>query len=368
MKDCTGHKEFAAVICSWFAANRRDLPWRRTYDPYHVWISEVMLQQTQMDRAVEYFKVWMERFPDAATLAGAPEQTVLKAWEGLGYYSRARNILKAAAVLVAEHGGRLPAEFDALRGLPGIGPYTAGAIMSIAYDRPYVVADANVERLFARLGDVGSPMKEKVARRDLETTLAAMLQTKGVSPREFNQGLMEFGALVCTPQNPGCGECPVRRFCRAFAAGTVALRPVKRKKEQRIDIVMSCAIVEDKGKLFIQQRMSDDIWGGLWEFPGGRLKDGESPLEAARRELYEETELRAVDFRPFATVIHHYTRYRVTLHSFICALDGKAGPKLHAAQQYRWVPLEGLSEYAFPSGHRQLIAKMMASPSRQSSS
>jgi A/G-specific adenine glycosylase len=150
----------------------------------------------------------------------------------------------------------------------------------------------------------------------------------------------------------------VRRHCQALAAGTVSKRPVKKKKQQTIEIIMSCAIIEHEDKLFIQQRRDDDVWGGLWEFPGGRIKNGESAADAARRELYEETEMRIVDLMPFATVTHYYTRYRVILHSFFCAAENGSKPKLHAAQQYRWVPLEGLSRYAFPSGHRQLIAGM----------
>jgi A/G-specific adenine glycosylase len=315
-----------------------------------------MLQQTQMERGVEYFNRWMERFPDIRSLADASEQEVLKAWEGLGYYSRARNIVKAAVLIVEQYDGLLPDEYDQLLALPGIGPYTAGAILSIAFDRPCPVIDANVERLFARLGDVDTPMKEKAVHGNLRELLENMLCN--VSPRDFNQGLMEFGALICTPKNPDCADCPVRQHCRALVAGTIGERPVKKKKPQTVDIIMACAIIEHEGKFFIQQRRDDDVWGGLWEFPGGRLKDGESPADAAGREVFEETEMMIADLVPFDTVTHCYTRYRVTLHSFFCVTDHGAKPELHAAQQYRWVSLVGLSRYAFPSGHRQLIARM----------
>jgi len=344
------------ALLAWFGANRRDLPWRRTYDPYHVWISEIMLQQTQMERGVEYFNRWIALFPDIRALAAADELTVFKAWEGLGYYSRVRNIRKAAGVLVGEHDGRVPDDYDTLLGLPGIGPYTAAAIMSIAFDRAFPLVDANVARVFARLQDIDRPMKERGVQRELHELLKEMLSD--VSPRDFNQALMELGALVCTPRNPDCGGCPVRAYCEALQAGTVAERPVNSGRVERIDIVMACAIVEHQGRIFIQQRQEDDIWGGLWEFPGGRLKDGEEPEEAAVRELFEETELRAVNLRPFRTVIHHYTRYRVTLHSFCCSLRGKVDPRLHAAQQWSWVAPEELEQYPFPAGHRQLIAAL----------
>ena len=351
--DC---QPFLDGVLAWFATHQRDLPWRRTYDPYHVWISEIMLQQTQMERGVEYFNRWVNLFPEPRALAAASEQEVLKAWEGLGYYSRARNIRKAAAMMVEQHGGRIPAAYDQLLALPGIGPYTAAAIMAIAFDQSYPVIDANVERLFARLGDVARPVKEKVVQRELHEVLQGLL--RDASPRDLSQALMELGALVCSPRNPDCAHCPVQGECKALRAGSVALRPVLRPKPKKIEIVMACAIVEHEGRMFIQQRREDDVWGGLWEFPGGRLKNGESPEQAAIRELQEETEIRAADFRPFATVVHHYTRYRVTLHSYFCRAQGRPDPQLHAARQYRWVAFPELEQYPFPSGHRQLIARM----------
>lgn len=345
-------------LLAWFASCHRDLPWRRTYDPYHVWIAEMMLQQTQMERGVAYFKRWLELFPAPEAIAAASEQEVLKAWEGLGYYSRARNIRKAAIQLVERHGGQVPAAYDRLLALPGVGPYTAAAIMAIAFDQPYPVVDANVERVFARLWDSPRPVKEKSFQRDLHGALEELLAQ--ASPRLLSQAFMELGALVCTPRSPDCGNCPLLDDCRAIAAGTVGQRPVARAKPERIEIVMACAIVEHQGRMFIQQRQEDDVWGGLWEFPGGRLKEGEAPAEAARRELREETEMRADDFRPFATVVHHYTRYRVTLHAFCCRMKDRPRPRLHAATQYRWVDFQELEKYPFPSGHRQLIARMQA--------
>ncbi len=348
--------EISGLILAWFLKNERNLPWRKTYEPYQVWISEIMLQQTQMDRVVEYFARWMKRFPDVTTLARAKERSVLKAWEGLGYYSRARNIKKAAEKLVKEHNGTIPENYDALLSLPGIGPYTAAAIMSIAYNRSYPVVDANVERLFARWEDIDLPVKQKQVHNHITGRVQEMMDH--AAPRDLNQALMELGALVCTPKNPDCANCPVRNQCKALAAGTVAERPVKGKKNETIDIVMACTILKKNGKFFIQQRQYDDVWGGLWEFPGGRIKDGESPENTAIRELLEETELQAGSMVRFKTVIHFYTRYRVTLHSFLTDIKGDAQPKLHAALQYRWVSLEELEEYPFPAGHRQLICKL----------
>ena len=351
---------FRKDLLAWFRQNRRELPWRQEYHPYHVWIAEIMGQQTQMERVVPFFKRWMGLFPDIANLAAAHEQQVLKAWEGLGYYSRARNILRTAALLEARHGGTIPADYKQLLALPGIGAYTAAAIMSIAFDRPFPVLDANVQRILARLTDLDQPLQSAAARRLLAETATRLLGNE--SPRMFNQAMMELGALVCTPRRPACDRCPVRAHCCALAAGQVDQRPLPHVRPQRIPITMACVILCHGGRIYIQQRLPDDVWGGLWEFPGGRLKTGETPAQAARRELWEETSFRVGDLRPFRTVSHCYTRYRVTLHAFFARLrqDNRV-PVLHAATSYRWATLAGLADFPFPAGHRQLVCLLKKS-------
>jgi len=342
-------------LLDWFSANQRNLPWRTEYDPYQVWISEIMGQQTQMDRVIVYFKRWIRQFPDIAAVATATEQEILKAWEGLGYYTRARNIQRTARLLVNEFNGRIPAELDTLLTLPGIGPYTAAAIRSIAYNKPCPLLDANVERLFARLLNLDHPVKKAPAPAGLRM-LAEELLPQGQA-RLFNQALMEFGALVCRPKMPRCTSCPLSSHCLALEQKTVSKRPVVAKKAKKIEIEMACGIIVRHKKIYIQQRLSDDVWGGLWEFPGGRLKKGETPKQAARREIMEETEFRICEIRFFATVVHYYTRYRVTLHGFTCRLQGRKNiPLLHAASRYRWVSVADLSDFPFPAGHRKLVA------------
>lgn len=201
----------------WFAARRRDLPWRRTYDPYHVLVSEVMLQQTQMERAVAYFERWIERFPDLESLARASEDEVLRLWEGLGYYNRARSLLAAARDLVRLHGGMIPAEGEALRSLPGIGPYTAGAVLSVAFNRPEPAVDANVERVLARLVNLELPPSDARAKAFLRDTARSLIPPGRA--RDFNQALMELGALVCLPRAPRCGQCPWQEACVARGLG-----------------------------------------------------------------------------------------------------------------------------------------------------
>ncbi len=342
-------------LCAWFKANQRDLPWRRNYDPYQVWISEIMGQQTQMERVVDYFIRWMDLFPDVVAVANASERKILKAWEGLGYYSRAGNIHRTAKLLVRKYDGRIPGDPQQLCTLPGIGPYTAAAIASIAYNKPCPVLDANVERLFARLIDLDVPVKQAPAPGILRKLAEQLLPPNNA--RLFNQALMEFGALVCTPRNPLCTTCILVDFCSARRRKTVEQRPVAGKKTRKIDIIMACGIIRSDDEFYIQRRLADDVWGGLWEFPGGRLKDGETPKQAARREIFEETEFSVFRLRPLAVVVHHYTKYRVTLHGFTCSLQKSSEtPVLHAADRYTWVSLSGLADFPFPAGHRKLLA------------
>jgi A/G-specific adenine glycosylase len=210
-------------LLDWFAVNQRPLPWRTTYTPYHIWISEIMGQQTQIERVAHYFTRWIERFPDLAAVAAAPEQSILKAWEGLGYYSRARNLQRAAARLVEAGTTDIPADYQQLLALPGIGPYTAAAILSIAFNQPYPLLDANVERLFARLADIDRPLKQGSTKKQLAAMAEILLDRE--NPRQYNQALMELGALVCTPKKPACITCPVQIHCRAHRADTVDFRP-----------------------------------------------------------------------------------------------------------------------------------------------
>ncbi len=343
-------------LLAWFRTHQRPLPWRHGYDPYQVWIAEVMGQQTQMGRVVARFHRWLRVFPDIRSLAAAREDEVLKLWEGLGYYRRARDLLACAKRLVAEHHGRLPADRDQLLALPGIGPYTANAIASIAFNQDHPVLDANVRRVFCRLFDVADPPRQ--ATRFLEHQ--ARLLLPGGRAREWNQALMELGALVCTPRRPTCASCPASGLCEARQQGTVADRPVAAGRQRTVAIVMATAVIMANGKVFIQKRLPAGVWPNLWEFPGGRLLAGEEPCEAMEREVMEETGFRLQQIRELATVRHSYTIYRVTLHGFTARLAGSATtpPRLTAAQEYRWVRPADLSRYAFPAGHRQLVERI----------
>lgn len=346
--------EIASALLDWFSRHKRDLPWRRTYAPYHVWISEIMLQQTQMERGVEYFKRWIERFPDVHSLADAGEDEILKLWEGLGYYSRARNLHKAAQIVRDRHHGRLPAAPEELQALPGIGPYTARAIASIAFEADVCVIDANVERVMSRLFNIEGPVKSRQTQQEIGRHCARLLP-KG-NARAFNQALMEFGSLLCSPKKPSCTVCPVAASCQARAEGVQEERPTTAKPLSPIYLTMATGVLVHDGRVLTQKRMADDIWANLWEFPGGIVEEGETPQQAVIREYLEETGLAVNHPTPIASFKHSYTRYRVTLHAFtVTLISDPSDMVLSAAQEHRWARWSEITALAFPAGHRKLV-------------
>lgn len=349
--------KFTTLLLDWYDANSRDLPWRRSSDPYGVWVSEIMAQQTQIDRVIGYYERWMERFPDIVTLARAHEEDVLKLWEGLGYYSRARNMLKAANVVVQEHDATFPSDFLAIRALPGIGEYTAGAISSIAYGLPEPAIDANVLRVFARLLDESKPVRESATKTRIAQQVCTGMPDN--RPGDYNQAIMELGALICS-KRPTCDLCPVRSFCLAYERDTVAVRPILSTQKKTLRIDMATGVLVHDGRVLIQKRRPDDVWPGLWEFPGGKIETGETPEQAVVREYREEVELEIEIVQKVTVVSYSYTRYRVTMHCYLCRMsDGNPVlPIFHEAEEGLWVTPDQLANYAFPAGHRRLIEFM----------
>ena len=350
------HTQVTERLLRWFEEHGRDLPWRKEYKPYEVWVSEIMLQQTQMDRAVEYFTRWMVRFPDVESVAQASEDEILKYWEGLGYYSRARNLHATAQRIVTKGNGRFPNTVTELEGLPGVGPYTARAVASLAFKEPVPAIDANVERVVARLRCLDQPVKHKESQRAIQESARDMVAVlKPGQAREFNQALMEFGALVCS-RNPSCEECPLESMCLSRKAGLEHERPIKGKPKEVVRITMATGVLVHHNRLFIQKRLPGDVWAGLWEFPGGVIEDGESQEQALVREFQEETEMDVVPTWRIGTVRYSYTKYRVTMHGFYCALANGREPEpvLSAASRYEWIEFQDMDKWAFPAGHAKL--------------
>ena len=341
-------------LLRWFDAHQRPLPWRTNPRPYAVWISEIMLQQTQVKTMLPYYERWMERFPDVRSVAEAPEEEILKHWEGLGYYSRATGIQKTARILLLEHGGEFPRNRSKVLKLPGIGPYTAGAILSMAFNLDEPTVDGNIERVLARLFDIATPVKELRTRKLLWETARELLPP-GAAGR-FNQALMDLGAMICVPKRPLCGECPLADLCESRAKGVETQRPVTVRREAPTPVAVAVGVLMDGGKIFIQKRPPTGLMPNLWEFPGGKLQEGESPKEALVREFREELGIEIGCIEDLCVIRHNYTTFKVTLHAMLCRFAGaRREPVLRAATEGRWVAASELDDFAFPAANRKLI-------------
>ncbi len=336
---------FAAALLAWYADHQRALPWRGLKDPYAIWVSEVMLQQTQVATVVPYFRRWMARFPTVEALAAADEQEVLALWEGLGYYRRARALHRAAREIVAHHHGRLPADPQALRRLPGIGKYTAHAVASLAFGADVPVLDGNVRRVLARVFAVEAPADTAAGEKAL-WALAAQHLPPGRAA-DYNQALMDLGATICTPRAPRCAQCPVAEFCQAHRSGNPEAYPRKQRRQRQPHYIVVAAVIRREGKVLVAQRPADGLLGSLWEFPGGKVEHGETLEAALQREIREELDTEIAVEAPFGVYRHAYTHFKVTLHAFLCRLVGPE-PRPLQAQDVRWARPAGLD--AFPMG------------------
>ena len=344
-------------LLSWFGRASRELPWRQASDAYAIWVSEAMLQQTQVATAKPYFERWMKQFPDLQTLAEASEADVLHAWQGLGYYSRARNLHKGAICVVRDHGGRLPRKPEELRLLPGIGPYTAGAIASIAFGQRAALVDGNVNRVLSRLfaleGYVGTPRHDRRVWRLAEELVP---ETR---PGDFNQALMELGALVCKPTSPKCPACPLQTSCHSNSAERAARLGRKPPRKKATPVSMAAAIVSHRGRVLVVQQPKDAArWAGMWQFPCVELEESESVESGARRAARAWVELEVTARRPLPPVVHSVTRYRITLTPVECRTRRvKLSPKRRAAAC--WLATEQLEERAMPAAHARIRSRLL---------
>jgi A/G-specific adenine glycosylase len=351
-------------LLTWWDADHTDLPWRRSNDPYAIWVSEIMLQQTQIATVISYFERWLARFPTVQALAEASLDEVLKLWEGLGYYSRARNLHAAAQAVMGDWNGRLPQTATDLMTLKGIGRYTAGAIASIAFDEPVPVLDGNVIRVLSRLTDLPDDVTQTATKNSLWQLAGQLVPPK--RPGDFNQALMELGQQVCLPAKPLCPLCPLSASCLAHQRGTQHERPVRppRQRTPHYEVVAGiiwakdAVVGEPNGKFLIGQRPLDGLLGGLWEFPGGKQEANETLPQALLREIQEELaiEIKVGDY--VTSIKHAYTHFRITLHAFHAQhLSGQ--PQHLGVANHAWVTLADLDHYAFAVTDRKIIAALI---------
>ena len=336
----------SAKLLAYFDEHRRSMPWRETSDPYAIWVSEIMLQQTRVDTVIPYWERWLDRFPTVADLAAAELDAVLKAWEGLGYYSRARNLHRAARMVRERFGGRVPEAVDTLRELPGVGEYTAGAVASIAYGVPIPAVDGNVRRVLARLYDLEAPKPAQLRER-----AAALVPSE--RPGDFNQALMELGATVCTPRSPSCGVCPLGEWCEARRLGVQEQRPLPRPpKPIPEETIRTAVLVREDGAMLVSRRPQDGLLGGLWEFPGVRA--GESWTEPIAGWLDARIRVTALD-----PVRHTFSHKRVTYLPELSVVPSSAGADSED-ETLRWAGPGLRTDLAMPVAQQKIATAARA--------
>jgi len=344
---------------AWYRRVSRPLPWRESHDPYRVWISEIMLQQTTVAAVVPYFHRFLERFPTVDALAAAEEGDVLKLWEGLGYYSRARNLRRAAQVIVADHQGKFPQTVEGLQSLPGIGRYTAGAIVSFAHNQPAPIVEANTLRLYSRLMGLEEDPRSAAGQKRLWEFAA--LWPAGQNPGEVNQALMELGATLCTPQSPRCGECPLAAVCEARRLGRQAEIPPPARRPEITGLAEVAVVVQQGPHYLLMQRLPGERWAGLWDFL--RFDEREAADEGLPAYLRRRFGIETDGHAEFLRLTHGVTRYRISLRGVHC--EWRRGTASEQERPFQWVSLDALAETPLPVTGRKLalaLARTMAGP------
>lgn len=343
------------ALLKWYDTNQRDLPWRRRRDPYGIWVAEVMLQQTQVNTVLPYYAAFMDQFPTVMDLARADLEEVLKAWEGLGYYARARNLHQAARVVAHELAGEIPDNWTDFRRLPGVGEYIASAVQSMAFDQAHAVVDGNVKRVLARVFLMEEAVNEAASHKAFKRRATALMD--GADPGRFNQALMELGALICRPRNPLCEDCCLRACCQGFKTRQVKTYPKRRPSRAVPTRRVAAGVVWKKDRVLITRRPPNGLLGGLWEFPGGQVQDTEETRSACVREIREETGLRVEIHSHLIRVKHAYTHFKIEMDVFYCRyVSGRI--RLNGPVDFRWIRLEEIDQYPFPKANLKFIPSL----------
>jgi len=357
-----GLQDLDDQILNWYARSQRNLPWRKTCNPYHIWVSEIMLQQTQVKTVIPYYYRFLSRFPTVQALASASLDDVLKAWENMGYYARARHLHSAAVEIVERFGGKIPNTWEELIGLPGVGSYTAGAILSIAFSQSVPAIDSNVRRVLSRLYAIDQPLEQSQTQRRIADLTKRLLPKHNAGL--FNQALMDLGANICTPQKPGCKSCPIWASCKAHQGQLQDALPVTKKRPPIPHSHVTAAVIRDThGRILVVRRPNKGLLGGLWKFPGGLQASDETLGRSLRRTVREEVGIQIRVGKSITSVNHAYTHFRITLHAFQCTHEtGK--PKALGCPDWRWIELRQLEDLALSKADRKIIEALTSEASQ----
>jgi len=348
----------AERLLGWYAANKRDLPWRQTSDPYDIWIAEIMLQQTRVESVIPYYRRWMKKYPNVATLAASTQQEVLKLWEGLGYYARARNIYKTAILIREQHACQFPVEYHAIKKLPGIGEASAADIASIAFGKDICAVDGNIRRVVSRLADLTDPLGSEALQKAVEKFVDIHLPSGKAG--DYNQAWMDLGATICLPGKPICSSCPLTEFCLSYSNNTQTERPVRKTKPVVPVYEVAAGIIQrEDGTVLITRRPDDGLLGGMWEFPGGKREAGEDLTAALQRELQEELGIVVNVQDAQKTYRHAYTHFKVILTAYYCKHISGAFQAL-GVQEYMWVPITELLRYPMGKIDRMISRELLS--------
>ena len=342
------NKNISHHIISWYNGNKRLLPFRDTKDPYKIWLSEVMLQQTKVSTVLPYYEKWIIKYPTIKSLYNANLDTLLKLWEGLGYYSRCNNFYKSIKIICDYHNGKIPSDKTTFLSLPGVGDYTASAVLSIAFNKPYPVIDGNVKRVLSRM--LGIRRITNYNKKRMVKFLKSIIHNK--NPGDFNQGMMEIGSLICKPLNPCCHKCPLNNYCYSFKKGTPENYPLKVKPKPKPHYKVVVAIIWNNKKFYIQKRNYNKMLGGLWEFPGGKIEDAENAEAGLIRKIYEECGVSIIILKKAGSIKHAYSHYRLTLHCYFCKLTNHT---LKENLKRKWISIKQIKNYSFPKANHKLF-------------
>ena len=345
------NKKFSYNVISWYAKNKRSLSFRSTKDPYKVWLSEVMLQQTKVKTVLPYYDKWIKKFPTLKSVSLSNLDILLKLWEGLGYYKRCNNFYKATKLIVSDFNGKVPVNKSQFLSLPGVGDYTASAVLSIAFDKPYPVLDGNVKRVISRIIGIKNLTNHNIKK--INKFLNSVICK--INPGDFNQGLMEIGALICKPFNPICTKCPVNKFCYASKRDRPEAYPIKNKIKPRPHFNVVIAIIWRQNKFFIQKRKTEQMLGGLWEFPGGIVNQGEDPKLILKEKVYEDCGVYPKIFKKVGFIDHAFSHFTIRLNGYFCVEENDL---LHENENRKWILKKNIKNYSFPKANHKLFKQM----------